>query len=60
MAVSIYMFTVVGLPGLHLHMSGPTPVWNGTFFTVLACELVILVAALALPLATAARRRDFL
>jgi hypothetical protein len=41
-------------------MSGPTPVWNSTFFTVLACELVVLVAALALPLATASRRRDFL
>jgi ABC-2 type transport system permease protein len=60
MGVSIYMFTVVTLPGLHLHMSGPTPVWNSTFFTVLACELLVLVAALALPLATASRRRDFL
>lgn len=60
MGVSIYMFTIVALPGLHLHMSGPTPVWNSTFFTVLACELLVLVAALALPLATASRRRDFL
>jgi ABC-2 type transport system permease protein len=60
MGVSIYMFTVVTLPGLHQHMSGPTPVWNATFFTVLVCELVVLVAALALPLATASRRRDFL
>jgi ABC-2 type transport system permease protein len=60
MGVSVYMFTIVTLPGLHLHMSGQTPVWNTTFFTVLACELVVLVAALALPLATASRRRDFL
>ncbi len=60
MGVSIYMFTVVTLPGLHLYMDGPTPVWNSTFFTVLACELVVLIVALALPLATAARRRDFL
>lgn len=60
MGVSIYMFTIVTLPGLHRHMSGPTPVWNSTFFTVLASELLVLVAALALPLATASRRRDFL
>ena len=60
MGVSIYMFTVVTLPGLHLYMDGPTPVWNHTFFTVLACELLVLIVALALPLATAARRRDFL
>jgi ABC-type transport system involved in multi-copper enzyme maturation permease subunit len=60
MGVSIYMFTVVTLPGLHLHMHGPTPVWNSTFFTVLACELGVLFLALALPMATAARRRDFL
>lgn len=60
MGVSIYMFTIVTLPGLHQHMSGQTPVWNSTFFTVLACELLVLVTALVLPLATASRRRDFL
>ena len=60
MAVSVFMFTVGALPGLREHMFGAAPVWNQTFFTVLACELIVLLVALALPLATAARRRDFL
>jgi ABC-2 type transport system permease protein len=60
MAVSVFMFTVGALPGLKQHMMGPTPVWNDTFFTILAVELLVFVVALALPLATAARRRDFL
>jgi ABC-type transport system involved in multi-copper enzyme maturation permease subunit len=60
MGVSIFMFTVGAMPALKQHMFGPVPVWNHTFFTVLACELVVLIVALALPLATAARRRDFL
>jgi ABC-type transport system involved in multi-copper enzyme maturation permease subunit len=60
MAVSVFMFTVGAMPGLKQHMFGPVPVWNHTFFTVLSCELVVLIVALALPLATAARRRDFL
>ena len=60
MGVSVFMFTVGPLPGLKDHMFGPAPVWNHTFFTVLAIELLVLVVAIALPLATAARRRDFL
>jgi ABC-2 type transport system permease protein len=60
MGVSVYMFTVVTLPGLNRHMAGDMPVWNSTFFTVLACELLILIVALVWPLATAARRRDFI
>ncbi len=60
MGVSIFMFTVGAMPALKQHMFGPVPVWNHTFSTVLACELVVLIVALALPLATAARRRDFL
>lgn len=60
MAVSVFMFTVGPLPGLRQHMDGDTPIWNHTFFTVLAIELLVLVVAIALPLATAARRRDIL
>jgi ABC-type transport system involved in multi-copper enzyme maturation permease subunit len=60
MGVSIFMFTVGVLPGLRDHMFGATPVWNDTFFNVLIVELIVLVIAVALPLATAARRRDFL
>ena len=60
MLVSVYMFTIGTQAGLKDHMYGPTPVWNDTFFTVLGVELFVLVVALALPLATAARRRDFI
>lgn len=60
MGVSIYIFTVGALPSLRQHMDAAQPVWNDTFFFVLACELLLLLVAIALPLATAARRRDFL
>jgi ABC-2 type transport system permease protein len=60
MAVSVFMFTVGALPGLKQHMPGQTAVWNDTFFNVLLCETIVFVAAFTLPLATTARRRDFL
>lgn len=60
MGVSVFMFTVGPLPGLSDHMFGAVPVWNDTFFNVLLAEFIVLVIAVALPLATAARRRDFL
>lgn len=60
MAVSVFMFTVGALPSLKSHMFGPTPVWNDTFFNVLIVELIVFAIAVTLPLATAARRRDFL
>jgi ABC-type transport system involved in multi-copper enzyme maturation permease subunit len=60
MGVSIFMFTVGPLPGLQKHMWAPAPVWNDTFWTVLGCELAVLIIALTLPFIFAARRRDFL
>jgi ABC-type transport system involved in multi-copper enzyme maturation permease subunit len=60
MAVSVFMFTVGALPGLKQHMQGQTAVWNDTFFNVLLCEIIVFVIAFTLPLATTARRRDFL
>ena len=60
MLVSVYMFTIGTQAGLKDHMYGPTPVWNDTFFYVIAVELIVFVVALTLPLATAARRRDFI
>lgn len=60
MLVSVYMFTIGTQAGLKDHMYGSTPVWNDTFFYVIAVELIVFVVALTLPLATAARRRDFL
>ncbi|AKC87835.1 ABC-2 transporter permease [Pseudoxanthomonas suwonensis] len=60
MAVSIFMFVVGALPGIRDHLSGPVPVWNGTVLNVLLVEFLVLAIAVALPLATAARRRDFI
>ena len=60
MGVSIFMFTVAPLPGIEKYMWGPTPVWTPTFWTVLGCELAVLVVAFTLPFFLAARRRDFL
>lgn len=60
MAVSLFMFVVSALPGIRDHLSSPVPVWNGTILNVLLVELAVLVIALTLPLATAARRRDFI
>jgi ABC-2 type transport system permease protein len=60
MMVSLFMFAVGARPGIKDHMYGPTPVWNDTFFNLLSLELIVSVIAVALPLATAARRRDFI
>ncbi|HET9473840.1 MAG TPA: ABC-2 transporter permease [Steroidobacteraceae bacterium] len=60
MGVSIFMFTVGPQPGIAEHMWAPHPVWNSTFWTVLACELAVLAIAFALPFFLAARRRDFI
>jgi hypothetical protein len=54
------MFVVGPMPGIQKFMWGPAPVWSSTFWTVLACELAVLVLALTLPFLFAARRRDFL
>ena len=59
MAVSIFMFVVGALPGIRDHLSGPVPVWNGTIANVLLLELLVFAMAVVLPLATSARRRDF-
>ncbi|UWX04582.1 ABC transporter permease [Pseudoxanthomonas sp. NC8] len=60
MAVSVFMFIVGALPEIRDHLTGPVPVWNATIFNVLLIELLVLAIAVALPLATAGRRRDFI
>ena len=60
MAVSIFMFIVGPMKGIHEFMWGPAPVWNPTFWAVLACEIVVGIFAFCLPLLVVARRRDFL
>ena len=59
MNVTLFMFMVGALPSLNEHMQGPVPVWNSTFWIVLAAEAVTLVVTLSLPYLVAARRRDF-
>jgi len=60
MGVSIFMFTVAPLPGIEKYMWAAAPAWNSTFWTVLGCELAVLVITFALPFFLAARRRDFI
>ncbi len=58
MGISLFMMGVTRLPGLGTHMLKATPVWNDTFWGVLALELGATAFALTLPLLVAARRRD--
>jgi ABC-2 type transport system permease protein len=60
MGVSIFMFTIGPMAGIQEHMWAPAPVWNSTFWTVLGCEMAVLVIAFSLPYFLAARRRDFI
>ena len=60
MGVTLFMFIVAPMPGIREHMWAAAPVWNSAFWTVLACELAVLVITLTLPLVTVARRRDFM
>ncbi|MEJ0084270.1 MAG: ABC-2 transporter permease [Pseudomonadota bacterium] len=60
MAVSVFMFSVVAIPGIGTSMLAPTAVWNDTVWAVLGLELLIFILALAMPWFVAARRRDFI
>lgn len=59
MGITLFIFLIGALPSLHDHLFAPAPVWNSTFWTVLAVEFATLVVALSLPYFVAARRRDF-
>jgi hypothetical protein len=60
MGVSIFMFTVGPLPGIQQHIWSAQPAWNATFWTLLGCELAVLLITFILPFFFVARRRDFL
>jgi ABC-2 type transport system permease protein len=59
MNVTLFIFMVGALPSLNSHLRSPAPVWNSTFWTVLAAEAATLAITLSLPYLVAARRRDF-
>ena len=59
MSVSLFMFTIVSVPGIGAHLEAVRPVWSGPVWIVLAVELAVLGIAVVLPLIFAARRRDF-
>ncbi|MEO6276297.1 hypothetical protein [Roseateles sp.] len=60
MSVSLFMMGIGRIPEIGRHMPAATPVWNATFWLLLAAEAALTTLALSLPLFTAARRRDFL
>jgi hypothetical protein len=57
--VSFFLFTVASLPSIKDNMGGRTAVWDGTFFTVLALEILVICVAVVLPLRMYSRRCDF-
>ncbi|HEX6639328.1 MAG TPA: ABC transporter permease [Steroidobacteraceae bacterium] len=60
MSVSLFLFAVSSAEDIKSHMGDASPTWNNAFFSILLVEITVLVIAATLPLATAARRRDFL
>ncbi len=60
MAVSLFIFLVGAMPALRDHLQDPAPVWNSTFWVVLAVEAAVLVFVCSVPYIVAARRRDFI
>jgi len=60
MNITLFIFMVGALPSLHDHLQAPAPVWNSTFWIVLAVEIATLFVTLSLPYIVAARRRDFI
>ncbi|MFG6489967.1 hypothetical protein ACG04R_25040 [Roseateles sp. BYS78W] len=60
MSISLFMMGVGRVPEIGRHMSQAEPVWNATFWLLLAAELATTLVALTLPLLFAARRRDAL
>ncbi|KQV53280.1 hypothetical protein ASC95_11030 [Pelomonas sp. Root1217] len=60
MSVSLFMMGVGRIPAVGQYMLAATPVWNATFWQLLAAEAALTLLALSLPLFSAARRRDFL
>jgi ABC-2 type transport system permease protein len=59
MGVTLFMFMIGGLPAIISHLQDPTPTWSPTHSAVLAGELVLLAAALLLPLLARSRHRDW-
>jgi len=60
MNITLFIFLIGGLPSLNDHLQGPVPVWNSTFWILLAAETATLLITLTLPYLIAARRRDFI
>jgi ABC-type transport system involved in multi-copper enzyme maturation permease subunit len=58
MSVSLFMMGVTRIPGIAAHMLQPEPTWTPAFWQLLAAEIALTLAALALPLFVAARRQD--
>jgi ABC-2 type transport system permease protein len=59
MGVTLFMFMIGGLSEINSHFRDATPAWSNTHTAVLAGELLVLVAALALPLLAGSRHRDW-
>ncbi len=57
-SVTIYLFQVGRLPGIGEHRDGDVAVWSPAILTVLAIEVAVILAALALAIYLPSRRKD--
>lgn len=59
-SISIFMISVARIPAIGSHMEGPIAVWNATALTILAAELIIVTALLAITVFAQSRKQDYL
>ena len=61
MSLTFFMFGVSRIHGIGYGLErGAAPAWTGSFFTVLAAELALIVIALGAPLYFQPRRKEFI
>ncbi|MDJ0908420.1 MAG: ABC-2 transporter permease [Woeseiaceae bacterium] len=58
--ISIFLNLVGSIPAIGSHMGGPSPVWNGTVFLILAILGLIIAAAIFITFAAQARKKNLL
>ena len=57
MSVSLFFMFLGGIPQIQVHTADNVVIWGSPFFLVLACEIVVMLIALTLPLYFGRARR---
>jgi hypothetical protein len=58
-AVSVFMTTVTGLPGIAEYTDGPIAVWSPTILTILGVEAAVIALSLGLTFYVQSKKKDF-